>query len=401
MPYYGYRGMNSSKRSIAGRLWAIDPRHAQRQLEQRGLQKIFLKPPLPWSAWLEQLRPATAQEHALCCRQLAILLRSGVSISNSLDILLRQPLPPTLYKAYQTCSTSVQQGSSLSQAMRKSRGEFDEFYVGLVQVGEQTGRLAQNVLDVSDYLEREMELRAKVRGALTYPMIVTLLSLGMAYLMVQHILPRFINGLFPAGMQLPWFTQALIAVTRVFQQPSLVFLGLALLVTLGFMLRGYLRTEAGRVQLYETLMKWKPTRDFFGKIMAVRTARTLATGVEAGLTVSASLKLASSASGNPYLARYLDIACEDLHDGHPLARCFRAIPFAPPMLCGFIELGEETSALPTVLRKSAEMLELEVDEVIQTFTQLLEPLLVGAMGLFVGFVLISLFIPIYQMLGSV
>lgn len=401
MPYYGYRGLSTGKRSLTGRVWGTDEKHALRQLQDRGLQKIFLKPPLPWSAWLERLRPASAQDHALCCRQLAVLLKSGVSISTSLDILLRQPLPPALYRAYQTCSTSVQQGSSLSAAMRKSRGEFDEFYVGLVQVGEQTGRLSQNVLDVSEYLEREMALRAKVRGALTYPLIVTTLSLCMAYLMVQHVLPRFINGLFPPGMKLPWFTQTLIGVTHVFQKPSLVFLALGLLATVGLMLRGYLRTEAGRVQLYESLMKWKPTRDFFGKIMAVRTARTLATGVEAGLTVSAALKLASTASGNPYLARYLDIACEDLSDGHPLARCFRAIPFAPPMLCGFIELGEETSALPVVLRKSAEMLELEVDEVIQTFTQLLEPFLVGLMGLFVGFVLISLFIPIYQMLGTV
>jgi type IV pilus assembly protein PilC len=401
MPYYGYRGLSSSKRSLTGRVWGTDEKHALRQLEERGLQKIFLKPPTPGSAWLEKLRPATAQDHALCCRQLAMLLKSGISISNSLEVLLRQPLPPGLYRAYQTCSTGVQQGSSLSSTMRKSRGEFDEFYIGLVQVGEQTGRLSQNVMDVAEYLEREMALRAKVQGALTYPLIVTTLSLGMAYLMVQHILPRFINGLFPPGMQLPWFTQALVGVTRIFQKPSLVFLGLSLFATLVWMARAYFRTEAGRIQLYEGLMKWRPTRDFFGKIMAVRTARTLATGVEAGLTVSASLKLASTASGNPYLARYLDIACEDLSDGHPLARCFRAIPFAPPMLCGFIELGEETSALPVVLRKSAEMLELEVDEVIQTFTQLLEPFLVGAMGAFVGFVLISLFIPIYQMLGGV
>ncbi len=400
MPYYGYRGLNPGKRSITGRVWACDEKHARRQLEQRGLEKVFLKPPARWSAWLERLRPASPQEHALCCRQLAVLLKSGVSISNSLDILLRQPLPPSLYRAYQACSSGVQQGSSLSNAMRKSRGEFDDFYIGLVQVGEQTGRLSQNVADVSDYLEREMGLRAKVKGALTYPLIVTTLSLCMAYLMVQHILPRFINGLFPPGMRLPWFTEVLIGVTRAFQQPSLLLLGIGLVVTLLVMVRGYLRTEAGRVQFYETLMKWRPTRDFFGKIMAVRTARTLATGVEAGLTVSAALKLASTASGNPYLARYLDIACEDLHDGNPLARCFRAIPFAPPMLCGFIELGEETSALPTVLLKSAEMLELEVDEVIATFTQLLEPLLVGIMGFFVGFVLIALFIPIYQMLGT-
>ncbi|MBS2039950.1 type II secretion system F family protein [bacterium] len=401
MPYYGYRGLSQTKRSLTGQVWALDEAHARRQLEDRGLSKLFIKPPPPWSAFLERLRPATAQDHALCCRQLAMLLKGGVSISNSLDVLLRQPLPPGLYKAYANCSMAVQQGSSLSNAMRKCKGEFDEFYVGLVQVGEQTGRLPQNVMDVSDYLEREMELRAKVRGALTYPLIVTSLSLCMAYLMVQHILPRFINGLFPEGMALPWFTSALIGITRLFQRPSLVALALGLLATLFLMMRSYLSTEAGRLQLYEALMKWKPTRNFFGKILAVRTARTLATGVEAGLTISASLKLASSASGNPYLSRYLDIACEDLTDGNPLSRCFRAIPFAPPMLCGFIELGEETSGLPKVLRKSAEMLELEVDEVIQTFTQLLEPVLVGMMGFFVGFVLIALFIPIYQMLGSV
>lgn len=400
MPYFGYRGLSRNKRSLTGRVWACSEQHARRLLEQQGLQKVFLKQPPPWSAWLEAMQPATARDHALCCRQLAILLKGGVSISNSLDILLRQPLPPGLYRAYEHCSSWVQQGSSLSNAMRKAQGGFDEFYIGLVQVGEQTGRLPQNVHDVSDYLEREMELRAKVKGALTYPLIVTTLSLAMAYLMVQHILPRFINGLFPSGMRLPWSTTLLIQVTRFFQNPALVALGLAVLVTLVWMLRAYFHTEAGRVQLYEGLMRWRPTRHFFGKILAVRTARTLATGVEAGLTVSASLKLAASSSGNPYLARYLDIACEDLHDGHPLARCFRAIPFAPPMLCGFIELGEETSALPTVLRKSAEMLELEVDEVILTFTQLLEPFLVGIMGFFVGFVLISLFIPIYQMLGS-
>jgi type IV pilus assembly protein PilC len=126
-----------------------------------------------------------------------------------------------------------------------------------------------------------MELRAKVRSALTYPLIVTTLSLCMAYLMVQHILPRFINGLFPSGCSCLVYPGVDYRDARL-PAASLVLLGIGLLVTLVVMLRGYLRTEAGRVQLYETLMKWKPTRDFFGKIRAVRTARTLATGVEAG-----------------------------------------------------------------------------------------------------------------------
>lgn len=128
-------------------------------------------------------------------------------------------------------------------------------------------------------------------------------------------------------------------------------------------------------------MKWKPTRDFFGKIMAVRGPHA-GHGSRGRLDHFGILEAGLQRQQQSLLARYLDIACEDLGNRKPAGALFRAIPFAPPMLCGFIELGEETSALPTVLRKSAEMLELEVDEVIQTFTQLLEPLLVGMMWAF-------------------
>ena len=401
MPTFSYRALNPAKRSVTGRLWGVDSNHARRQLEQQGMQKIFLKNPPPWESWLERIKPSSAQEEALCCRQLAILMKSGIPIVASLEILLRQPLHHRLYRAYDHCLSAVQQGSSLSQAMRKAPSKFDSLYIGLVQVGEKTGRLVHNLEQISDHLERELELQAKVRAALTYPLVVSVLSLTMAYLMVQHILPRFINGLFHEGqMQLPWFTVALIRFTNFFQQPGAMILTTALLLTTLWLALGYVRTEAGQIQLYEALMKARPSREFLGKVMAVRAARMLVSGVESGLTVSDSLQLASQACGNAYLARYLDIAAEDLKDGAPLSRCMRAIPFVPPILCCFIELGEEASGLPPALLKAAEMMELEIDEVIQTFTQLLEPLLVGAMGGFVGFVLIALFIPIYQMLGA-
>jgi type IV pilus assembly protein PilC len=400
MPNFRYRALNPRKQSISGQLWAIDSSHAQLQLERQGMQRIFLKAPPRWQSWLERLRPSSAQEQALCCRQLAILMGSGVAIDSSLEILLRQPLNHALYQGYHHCLSAVQQGSTLSQAMRKYPGVFDGLYIGLVQIGERTGKLVSNLHGVAQHLEREIELRAKVRGALTYPVVVSLLSLAMAYLMVQHILPRFINGLFAENqVELPWFTQALIQFTQFFQHPSTMLLGIGLGATLFWLMRNYSRSEAGQVQLYELLMQAKPSKDFLGKVMAVRAARMLAIGVESGLTVSDSLKLTSQACGNPYLAHFLDIAGEDLKDGAPLSRCIRAVPFLPPILSGFIELGEEASGLPTVLRKAADLMELDIEEAIQTFTQLLEPMLVSAMGGFVGFILIALFIPIYQMLG--
>ncbi|MBT9583824.1 type II secretion system F family protein [bacterium] len=401
MPYFRYRALTPRKRSISGRLWALDSTHALQQLEQQGMHKIFLKSPMPWERWLERLKPSSAQEQALCCRQLAILMNSGIPIVLSLEILLRQPLHHRLYQAYNHCLSAVQQGSSLSQAMRKSPAAFDSLYIGLVQVGEKTGNLVENLHGVAGHLEREIELRAKVRAALTYPLVVSALSLTMAYVMVQHILPRFINGLFAESkMELPWFTRALIQFTNFFQNPATVAVCAGLILTLIWLVASYVRTEAGQIQCYEQLMKLKPTRSFLGKVMAVRTARMLATGVDSGLTVSDSLQLTSQACANPYLSRFLEIAAEDLKDGVPLSRCIRAIPFMPPIMSGFIELGEEASGLPPVLMKAAEMMEMDIEEVIQTFTQLLEPILVGGLGAFVGFILIALFIPLYQMLGA-
>lgn len=401
MPNFRYRALDRSKRSTTGVLWALDRAHALRQLESRGFQRIFLKSPARWRAWLERYKPFSSREQALCCKQLATLMKAGVPIVASLDTLLQQPLHPGLYRAYQICLEEVQKGSSLSLAMSRSRSAFGDFYVGLVAVGERTGALVQNLDEVARHLERELDLQARVRAAFTYPVVVSLFSLSLAYLMVQHILPRFINGLFSQSQQsLPWMTRALIGFTAFFQKPEAAVVVGGLVLGGGWFLFKYAGSAEGRAQFSNWAMGWKPTRDLVGKFLAIRTARMLASGVEAGLTVSDSLQLAAEACGNPYLRTYLQVAGEDLKDGSPLSRCLRAIPFVPPLMCGFVELGEEAAGMPMVLRKSADILELDVEQTMHTATQMLEPLLVGAMGLLVGFVLIALFIPIYQMLGA-
>lgn len=401
MPTFRYRALDQRKRSEQGRLWAVDGAHAQRLLQSRGLQHIFLKQPLPWEAWLERSKPLSAQEQSLCCRQLAIMLGSGIPVIAALEVLLRQPLHAGLYEGYHKVYEELQNGGSLSKGLRQSRAYFDDLYIGLVQVGERTGRLVENLHQVAEQMERDMALRAKVKAALTYPLVVTLFSFGLAYFMVQHLLPRFINGLFrDSQVPLPWFTRALVQVTEFFQNGPVI---VTLFTCLGFgvwLTWRHVRTKAGQLQLYEALMAWKPTRNFFGSVLAVRTARMLATAVEAGLPMVGALQLTAAACGNAYLSSHLEIAVEDLQDGNPLSQCLRAIPFLPPTMPAFVQLGEEASGLPVVLLKAAELMELEVEDTIASFTQLLEPLLVGGLGLFVGFVLIALFIPIYSMLGG-
>lgn len=402
MPTFAYRALDGRKRSQQGRVWAPTESKARQILQERGLQHIFLRPPKPWERWLERWQPSSGREQALCCRQLAVMLQAGIPLVSALEILLRQPLHPGLYQAYAQVCEQVHQGAALSKALRSCRGTFDDLYIGLVQLGERTGTLADNLEQVANHLERELALQAKVRGALTYPLVVTLVSLAVAYFIVQHLLPRFINGLFrEANVALPWYTQLLVKTTNLLQRPDASLVLLGTLGAVAWMAGRHLRTQAGQIQLYEALLAWKPTRRFFGTVLAVRTARMLAVTVEAGLPIVAALELTSHSCANPYLSSYLEVAVEDLQDGHPLSRCLRAIPFLPPTLSAFVQLGEEVTGLPKVLQKAADLMELEVDEAIQTFTQLLEPLLVGVMGFFVGFVLIALFVPIYGMLGGV
>lgn len=402
MPTFGYSALDERKRTQRGRLWAPNEAKARTILQERGLQHIFLRPPRPWEVWMERWQPLSGQEQALCYRQLAVMMQAGIPLVSALEILLRQPLSGGLYQAYAQVCEQVQAGSPLSKALRSQAGCFDELAIGLAQVGEKTGTLAQNLDNVAEHTERELALRAKVRSALTYPAIVTIVSLSVAYFMVQHVLPRFLNGLFKdANMALPWYTQLLVRGTDLLSRTGSLPILLATLAAVSWMAWKQLRTPGGQAQLYEWLMRWRPTRRFFGTVLAVRTARMLATTVDAGLPIVTALQLTAESCANPYLTGFLEIAVEDLQDGHELSRCLRAIPFLPPTLAAFAQLGEEVTGLPVVLQKAAELMELEVDEAIQAFTQLLEPLLVGAMGLFVGFVLISLFVPIYSMLGGV
>ncbi len=402
MPVFLYRAMDSSQRSQLGRVWGLDQQHARQQLERLGFQHIFLKPGPLWDSWWESARPPSAWERVMVCRQLALLLKSGVPISRALDILLRQPLDRRLYRAYQRCQQEVHEGQPLSQAMQHSPDQFNGLLVGLVQVGESTGQLAENLQQAAEHMEKELMLRKKVEAALTYPLIVSAMSLTVAYLIVQHILPRFINGLFASGgLTLPWYTRLLVGLTEALQQPHIWGGGLLVGLTLLALGYQYFRTEAGLLVLYESLLRWRFTRSFFGRVLALRLSRLLSTALGAGLSALAALELTAEACANPYLAQYLRTAAEDLQDGNPISQCFRAIPFLPPCFHGFVDLGEQTAKLPDALSRSSQMLELEIDEVIVTFTQMLEPLLVGALGLFVGFVLVSLFVPLYQVLGAV
>jgi type II secretory pathway component PulF len=285
--------------------------------------------------------------------------------------------------------------------MGKHRPIFGNLYVGMVKAGESSGALVENLRRVADYLEAECVLRSRILAALTYPITVFVVSVALATMIVQYILPQFLDGLFKdSGINLPWITRVLIAMTAFFNNPKILGCLIGGLLMAGWMLYRHLRSPAGKRQFEEMTMSVPLLKVVIAKILTCRVARTMSALLHAGMLAVPSLELTSEAVDNCRLSDFLKTAVEDLRDGNPLGVAMRAIPIFPPMFPAFVTLGEESGRVPQLMEKAAEIFEQDVEIALLDFTRLIEPVMVLIMGCFVAFILIAVFIPLYAIIGS-
>ena len=404
MAEYFYTALNSTGKEVWGSVKASDAAQAVIVAEARGLRSVKLRTTQPGMGspdMFSRLRGVSTQELAVTSRQLAVMLAAGIGIPQALSMICRQPLGYLLGKAWKDVLEDVQNGSYLSQAMTKHRTVFGNLYIGMTKAGEASGTLTENLKRIADYLENEYGLQNRVKAALTYPVTVFVISLLLAVFIVQHILPKFLNGLFQeTGTELPAVTKVLIAVTSFFNNP--VAMGWCLIgLVLGiWMLVRHLRTRAGKQQLERFALSLPGLRTVTAKVLTCRVARTMAALLKSGLLAVQALELTADVVDNYILSDYLKTAVQDLKDGHAMDAAMRAIPIFPAIFPAFVSLGEESGRVPELMDKAAEIFEQDVELALVSFTQLIEPIMVAAMGGFVGFILIAIFIPLYTILGS-
>ena len=403
MPEFVYSALNAHGKEVWGSTAAPSEREAMSLIEARGLRRIRIRADKErgLSAMVERLAPVSARELAVTSRQLAVMLTAGIGIQQALAMLTQQPLGGRLREAWLGVQKEVHEGNYLSQGLQRYREVFGSLYVGLARAGEASGTLAANLQRMSDYLEADYMLRSRIKAALTYPVTVFVVCLGLAVVIVQHILPHFLNSIFKdMGQDLPWMTRVLIAVTNFFNDPRAIGTGLAITLVGGWMLAQHLRTSAGRRQLEKVLVEIPLFRDLMSKVLTCRVARTLATLLNSGMVALDGLAITADAVDHYGLSDDLKTAVQDLKDGHPLSRAMRAIPLFPPIFSAFVLLGEESGHIPELMDKVADIFEQDVETALLTFTQLIEPIMVAFMGGMVGFVLIAIFIPLYRVLGA-
>jgi type IV pilus assembly protein PilC len=329
-------------------------------------------------------------------RQFATMIDSGLSLLRALNILAEQTESKALAHVVSEVRMDVEKGSSLSQAMGRHPKAFNRLYISMVRAGEIGGNLDQTLLQLADTLEKQVELRHKIKSAMTYPVAVLALVLCILTAMLLFVVPMFKTLYDGLGGTLPLPTRLLLKASSI----TVHFFPILLLLMGGFVFgfKRWITTEKGR----DVFDAFKLKVPVFGKLVhktaITRFSRTLASLLRSGVPILESLEITSDTVGNTVASKAVKDVQEGVKQGEPIARRMEQHAIFPPMVVQMLAVGEETGAVDTMLDKVGEFYEQEVAALVASLTSLLEPLLIVVLGGTVGSMVISLYMPMFNII---
>jgi type IV pilus assembly protein PilC len=337
---------------------------------------------------------------ALFSRQLSTMIDAGLPLVQSLAILQKQVEHKGFQKILKEIRTDVEGGLPFSDAMSKHPKVFNRLFLNLVRAGELSGTLDQVLDRVSAFQEKELALRGKIKGALTYPVIVLTFALGITYFLLTTIVPQFGGILTQLGAELPPLTSGLIAVSNFLQ--SAMGGGILLVGSIGTVLayRFYYATPHGRFQIDGIKLKIPIFGTLLSKSALASFARTFSLLLSSGVNIIESLEITRGAAGNAIIEQALDNAKNAVQQGEPISNPLSASKVFPGMVTSMISIGEETGALDAMLNKIADYYDREVDEAVDQLTAALEPIMIVFLGAIVGLIVAGMFLPMFSIIGT-
>lgn len=404
MVTYAYQVRDKEGRVHSGELSAESTSAAVRTLRERGMTPISVEEQQV-SALQKEIRipglsgRVKTKEIAVFSRQFATMINAGLSLLRSLAILAEQTPNRALAEIISAIKTDVEKGKSLSEAMDGHPKAFNRLYVAMVRAGEIGGVLDETLLRLADTLERQVELRGKVKSAMSYPVAVMGLVVLIMAAMLIFIVPMFEDMYADLGGTLPVPTQILLAVSQfAVAKWWIVLLGTGAAV---FGFRRWVATERGRL-LFDTFKLKVP---IFGglsqKTAIARFSETLASLTRTAVPILQALDIVADTAGNEVVAGAVREVRSSVKEGESLAAPLSKHPIFPPMVVQMLAVGEETGALDTMLEKIGDFYNAEVDATVDSLTSLLEPLLMVVLGGSVGGMIVALYMPMFNLINLV
>jgi general secretion pathway protein F len=404
MAVFEYQALSATGRGVAGIIEADSPAAARRRLREQGLHPVSVGESVPAGLAGREvplrglIGRSTAQEVSLMTRQLAVLLEAGMPIVDALSALLEQIDAPRLERVIHEVRDSVRQGATLGDALAAHPREFSALYVNMVRAGESSGALESVLFRLADYLENQLRVASRIKSALAYPAIMCTFGLGIILFLIRFVVPKISEVLARFGRDLPGITRALMSFCNWLR--DYWWAGILGLIAVAVALHQYAKTVGGRRRWDWLRLNAPVFGDLSRKLAMSRFSRTLGTLVEGGLALMPALDIVKRIVQNVILEDAVDEARKAVRRGQDLATPLRESGLFPPMLVHMVALGERSGQLEKMLLRVADAYEEEVETKVNTLMTLLEPVIIIVMGVFVGFLVLAILLPVFDISQS-
>jgi type IV pilus assembly protein PilC len=399
MANFSYAAINAQGLEASGQISAPDADAAREQLRVRGLLANLLEE-LPASGedtartFFKAIKPKSLQ---IFSRQFATMIEAGLNVVSALVILEEQTDDKYLAQIISELRADVEGGLLLSQALARHPKVFSRLYVSMVEAGEAAGILDQVLDRVAFQIEKETQIKRRVKGAMIYPTMVLIFATLVLIGMLMFLVPIFVKIFAQLGGELPTLTQWVVKVSDLLRDRWYIIIPGMIGSVVGF--RRWKKTESGR-KVWDRFKLRIPMKigQVVLKVTMARFSRTLSTLVAAGVDIIKALEITGQTAGNWVVEEALANVRVRVHEGVPIATPLIENDVFPPMVAQMVKIGEETGELEKMLSKIADFYEDEVDASIQSLTSIIEPLMMIGVGLMVGVIIISMYLPMFKML---
>ncbi len=400
MPLFLWEGKNRKNEVQKGEMQAPNEEAVRANLSKMRITPTKVKKkPKDLFENVSFLQPKVTQtDIILFCRQFSTMIDAGLPIIQCLDILQSQQENKTFKKMLKQIKDSVESGQTLAEALKQYPKEFDDLFVNMIAAGEAGGILDTILRRLSGYMEKAAKLKKRVKGAMVYPCV----TLGIAVLVVAVILvfviPVFQEMFADMGGALPAPTMVVVNLSNFVKGNILYILGAAAILVIAF--KKFRNTNKGRILVDESVLKLPVFGLLIRKVAVAKFTRTMGTMLSSGVAILDSLDIVAKTSGNKTIEKAIYGVRSGISEGRTMAAPLGESNVFPPMVCQMIAVGESTGALDSMLEKIADFYDEEVDQAVENLTALIEPFMLVFLGVTIGGLVVSMYLPVFKMASN-
>lgn len=396
MPKFEYIAKNYRGETMKGVIDASRYEEAVANLRNKNYFPIQIEAKgTPIQVNLSKRNKIKIKDLAIFCRQFATTLNAGISVVDSLEILYKQTENKRFAKIITNLYEIIQKGYPLSEAMAAHSNAFPALLIHMIEMGELSGTLDAVVEKMAEHFENENKLNKKLQSAITYPIVVSILAVVIVIFMLIFVMPTFIGIFDSMGTELPMITQILLSISRGLQNYWYLFVLMILIMF--FLIDKYGKSQQGKYKIDKMKLKIPILGRVQHKIVISRFTRTMSTLLNSGIDLLQALNIVQKVINNTYMNEKMKIVEEGVRKGLGLAEPIKDSGIFPPMVYQMIRVGEDTGSLDFILSKTADFYDEEIRTSMTKMTTMIEPLIIVVLGLIIGFIVIAMILPMFEM----